>query len=430
MAHNHCGSCFSSSCSSFQGCLFTSCPECSLNFHECKLWDHQTICPEARVPCINKDYGCAHILKRCNMPRHLTDECPLLQSEKDTSADFITCEHCSQSLPEVDLNDHYLICDFIPVPCSNASFGCTETLRRIDINTHLRSCPASIVQCLYSHTRSKNQDTIFPIKEEAHQLPDEKFRSHDMEVDVKSQSLAFDVRRHKPYYPLLSDSDDHSALARGKGVSRSGSFVCGRFVRRDQVESHWLSHAELIDDLPFKIQRCPMTQYGCTHGTVFFYPLPVGHVLDYNKELGSFYIKPLIPIKGPSKEDELSNSRYATDIAKKQELALYGYGEDGGGSFDVLGQLPLEVLLEILSHLDSLSLWCLSQVNRFLRSVCEGLLGTRGIVYFYWILKVSDILNSKWKECHTCNNSTIAISSHFEFFFFRMTKEIGKKAQK
>lgn len=383
--HSHCEACFSLYCSSFEGCLYTSCPACSINLHECKLEDHQLVCQEATVSCINSDYGCTARLKRHSMPRHLTEDCSLIHTEDIPSTEMVSCQHCSQTLQETDLNDHYLICDFMPVPCTNASFGCSLMLRRIDINSHLKSCPASIIQCLYAHTRAgRLEEEEVPFRDKNEQPPDEKFLLHDKEASLHSSLLTFTPRRSLNFYPMLQGLDDE-ALARGKEILWDTSLVCGRFVRRDQYESHLLSHLELVDDLPLKIRRCPLTHFGCTHGTVVFQPSPMGSILDYNKGLGSFYITQEIALEA----NAASNSQYAIDIARKQELAQYGYGEDGEGSYDVLGQLPLEILLQIMSHLDSLSLWSLSQVNRYIRSMCEDLLTSRGIVYFYWRKMVS-----------------------------------------
>lgn len=73
---------------------------------------------------------------------------------------------------------------------------------------------------------------------------------------------------------------------------------------------------------------------------------------------------------------------FAAELAKKKELALYGYEQEG--SLDPLGQLPLEVLVKILLYLDSLGLWCLSQVNQYLREVCQTLLVKKGMVVRRW----------------------------------------------
>ena len=78
------------------------------------------------------------------------------------------------------------------------------------------------------------------------------------------------------------------------------------------------------------------------------------------------------------------SSDYAAKIRQKQELAMYGYEDESEESYDVLGQLPAEVLTAVCEHLDSLSLWHLSQVNRYLRSVCYNLVKKKGVVYMVW----------------------------------------------
>ena len=51
---------------------------------------------------------------------------------------------------------------------------------------------------------------------------------------------------------------------------------------------------------------------------------------------------------------------------------------------DPLSQLPSEVLVLVLQHLDSLSLLQLSQVNAHFRQLCSSLVRQRGIVELEW----------------------------------------------
>lgn len=64
-------------------------------------------------------------------------------------------------------------------------------------------------------------------------------------------------------------------------------------------------------------------------------------------------------------------------------------------SYDPLSCLPVEILMKICQHLDSLSLWNLSQVNRHIRQVCFHLAKRRGIVYYVWQKKED---TKKWKQ--------------------------------
>lgn len=50
----------------------------------------------------------------------------------------------------------------------------------------------------------------------------------------------------------------------------------------------------------------------------------------------------------------------------------------GGNIMD----LPLEILMEICQYMDSLDLWNLSQVNKYLRYLCWSLVKKSGIMYY------------------------------------------------
>lgn len=57
-------------------CPIISCPQkCGWQFHECKKNEHELLCGRAKVPCINKEYGCPWIMERSQRAKHLTS-CP------------------------------------------------------------------------------------------------------------------------------------------------------------------------------------------------------------------------------------------------------------------------------------------------------------------------------------------------------------------
>ena len=110
-------------------------------------------------------------------------------------------------------------------------------------------------------------------------------------------------------------------------------------------------------------------------------PDPSGASLEYLKEADCIALR--LPDHTTSEsQSETVHSAYAQHIQKKQELAFYGYGEEE--SYDVLSQLPAEILMKICSALDSLGLWNLSMVNHYIRNVCFNLVKKRGIVYCTW----------------------------------------------
>ena len=82
--HKHCFTCYSFtqciaiSCNSSksQSCDFVKCPShCGAIFHGCKLKEHNEICPNVTVTCINQSLGCPVEMLRKDVNLHLA-KCP------------------------------------------------------------------------------------------------------------------------------------------------------------------------------------------------------------------------------------------------------------------------------------------------------------------------------------------------------------------
>ncbi|CAF3628654.1 unnamed protein product [Rotaria socialis] len=72
MAHEHCDTCFLINCFHTSSCPLIYCPNgCFARMHECKRDDHEYICPNALIPCINVNYGCPSTIRRHDISRHL-----------------------------------------------------------------------------------------------------------------------------------------------------------------------------------------------------------------------------------------------------------------------------------------------------------------------------------------------------------------------
>ena len=162
------------------------------------------------------------------------------------------------------------------------------------------------------------------------------------------------------------------------------TFCCNEIVRRDEFAAHWKNlHLDIQIDMPVMVKRCPLRSYGCKHGELSLLPSPKGASLNYNMDSDTTLLQ--LPVTTCEEEvGRALSSNYAAKIRQKQELAMYGYEDESEESYDVLGQLPAEVLTAVCEHLDSLSLWHLSQVNRYLRSVCYNLVKKKGVVYMVW----------------------------------------------
>ena len=76
MTHEHCDKCFLANCLEDSSCPLIFCPNgCFARMHECKRDDHDHICPNSFVPCLNVNYGCPLTIRRCELTRHLR-ACP------------------------------------------------------------------------------------------------------------------------------------------------------------------------------------------------------------------------------------------------------------------------------------------------------------------------------------------------------------------
>ena len=81
--HKHCFTCYSftqctaiSNSSKSQSCDFVKCPShCGAVFHGCKLKEHNEICPNVTVTCINHSLGCPVEMLRKDVNLHLA-KCP------------------------------------------------------------------------------------------------------------------------------------------------------------------------------------------------------------------------------------------------------------------------------------------------------------------------------------------------------------------
>ncbi|ESN95033.1 hypothetical protein HELRODRAFT_179892 [Helobdella robusta] len=73
--HPHCLNCHLIGCS-YQECPVISCPQrCGHKFHKCKYDDHQFLCSQMNVPCLNAHCGCPFFVIRRQMSAHLK-KCP------------------------------------------------------------------------------------------------------------------------------------------------------------------------------------------------------------------------------------------------------------------------------------------------------------------------------------------------------------------
>ena len=327
---------------------------------------------------------------------------------------------CQALLHRCKTENHTLyICPASSVPCTNACYGCEAVLPRAKLGHHLKHCPASVVQCRFAYDRpaiespTGTEEPTTAGSEAGELLPDQKSLLADISLaaqDTKrvdyresSRPIHFDIEgypgrymthasdksraRRESIHPrirvcIVDTVTNYDYYSNSRPASTYFSFPCNEIVRRDEFSAHWKDcHVTVQTDMYSIIERCPLRSYGCAHKRVCMTPDPSGASLEYLQEADCFALK--LPDHTTSEsQSETVHGTYAQNIQKKQELAFYGYEEEG--SYDVLSQLPVEILMKICSDLDSLSLWNLSMVNYHIRIVCFNLVKKRGIVYCTW----------------------------------------------
>uniref|UniRef100_A0A914VX74 F-box domain-containing protein n=1 Tax=Plectus sambesii TaxID=2011161 RepID=A0A914VX74_9BILA len=69
--------------------------------------------------------------------------CPLVECQ----------EHCGASLHACKVDDHFVICQEVRVPCLNQAYGCPTWTKRGMQRKHLLTCPANVVVCAVDWNR-------------------------------------------------------------------------------------------------------------------------------------------------------------------------------------------------------------------------------------------------------------------------------------
>lgn len=173
------------------------------------------------------------------------------------------------------------------------------------------------------------------------------------------------------------------------------TFVCGQLFRRDEFSSHFKNvHGDIHAGLNgWMEQRCPLAYYGCTYSQRRFCPSVQGFRIIHDRHLGSFGVKPGLPLKTG---DNHSRKTRRVDF-----------------QCDQFSSLPFEVLQHIASFLDSFSLCQLSRVSRTMRDVCASLLQMRGMVVLLWEKKRREDGSPSWQITHKVRTACLQLGLAF-----------------
>ena len=338
--------------------------------HQCKLGEHDRhTCPEAIVPCLNAGYGCTELMRRRYTTGHI-EHCP---------ASVVLCQFSHQRTepvcvkateihhtPSVSEEDELIDQKFLE---GDLNVWRTE---RLEVTKHLDKHTSWRPQWVEKIASKKASDGIAVVESEATSNeynetddPSSPNLSHETNIGLMTKGYwvakrqftpkVLNLRRRACIDTRVTTKEDPFFTTRVLPQNRRCCvFTCGEVVRRDEFSSHWKTlHLDIqLTDL---VRRCPMRTYGCQYGVLDVAPQPKGSVLDYDGETDCFLYKPPSVVVTQETTIDTSSSQYAAEIQKRQELALYGYEDVEEESFDVLGQLPAEVLMVICGFLDSQS---------------------------------------------------------------------------
>ncbi|KAM7395351.1 hypothetical protein PAMA_006894 [Pampus argenteus] len=78
----------------------------------------------------------------------------MVRLQPGISCDLITCPLvCGAVFHSCKVNEHYLLCPLLRVPCLNSGYGCPVTMVRNQMYAHLEVCPAGVVCCTMEWNR-------------------------------------------------------------------------------------------------------------------------------------------------------------------------------------------------------------------------------------------------------------------------------------
>ena len=362
----HCEGCVKRSVCCESSCPWKGCPnECGVFFHDCKEQDHLVFCPLQEVACVSAGYGCTAHMKRADVRSHLA-RCPA------------SAVVCSFSWQRQSGSNDFSGGGVEPVVSGVGREGPAYHLELLRADTDL-----SRSQCYWERgldmkvygriSGASNARFSGPVRSQR--------RSRQLRVEVEKERYIEHSYQRMP----------------GKDEEIRFTFWCNCVVRRDEMEDHyrWHEAMHLTLDGSWQVHHCPLYAYGCQFAVERFLPFSPRSKVKLDPLHQSFTADPaeVLDLSAASQE---GGSGYLAELQKKKELALFGYYR--GEPMDPLSQLPSEVLVLVLQHLDSLSLLQLSQVNAHFRQLCSSLVRQRGIVELEWQRVQRPEMYCRWKE--------------------------------
>ena len=435
--HDHCGSCWKANCT--QGphdCPVITCEKvCGASFHKCKQSEHNLICLNAQVKCINYSSGCPLLMLRKNLGQHL-EKCPASivictagwnrrpnnssQTLKNVphsvgnqfhftekQLDFALAIRDQRLLNQVTgecVNDNrtslptshprHLI---TPVDTSNdeqshlSSFSHTLTEKDTNLNPLFCdkkiSCVFCRKKCLINNQESitnEHLSTVNVIKNEDQSLPrrgENIFEASKVKTDSQREIHDF----HDAF--SLQDTPQSSTTSQ---LLTSCAPPCGEKLSFDVAVESIERYVEPKQHSMYTFlcsQIFRRDEYGGHHKNI--------HV-DIHSSLNGWleHRCPMAEYGCTYSQRRLRPSSSGMTVYYNNILDSFGVTaacppimetvESKHDSLDFCS-LPTEVLIHIAQYLDGFTLWLLSVTCRRLRGICSTLLEEKGLVVLEWI---------------------------------------------
>ena len=345
-SHRHCANCVSRYCKVSE-CSMVDCVHgCGAVVHQCKILDHEEVCFNKRVPCINAIYGCEVMMPRSRIKVHLA-HCPA------------SLVHCKFTWERVDRNliknsDRILPSNGDKAPEGNYS------------EEFLASDVERIRNSLDSNETNKELSTMLEPSAAHHLLSGAPYHSTTRR---RGGRHVFNVKSLPPSvccFYITTESGHRQQL--------HVLIRCNEVVRRDEFEDHYMIQHNIVHGglYGWLIHHCPLNEHGCNFSIPRLVPSQRYFKIVYNKcsRVFSASLKEeYLCMKFENTES--TKGWYMTRLEQQRELAAYGYDD---APTDPLSQLPIEVFRIVISFLDSSSLFCLALASQKLGELCGDLI--------------------------------------------------------
>lgn len=278
---------------------------------------------------------------------------------------------CGIRLHECKMEEHRnYTCSSQLIDCINQINGCIEKIIRKDLTEHLKICPVNIFYCICCSELIHRSVSDHHMEHNKHAYnQDKSCNCEDITCACGDTMKKCSVTNHEmclcPSYLI-----DCSNKANG----------CPEKVPRSQMKNHLL--------------KCPANFFVCLDCFGLTRRADVNHhsdlfsLNDKVKALNHLCPYRIYGCEFDALDEQLTEGSVKWKIDENNHHLILSQHPAmvPSESNNFLTALPVDVIDEILIHLDSSALNSLSMVSKYCRKMCQGVLRKRGIVSFKWTL--------------------------------------------